>query len=280
MKSDQGFSNEVTDDKPWALVTGASSGLGEAFARELAARHINLVLTARREQPMQQMAERLKTQYGIKVVIEPADLSRPGSAAALKSKIDAQGIEPAILINNAAFGISGFFGDQPLERLDSMLHLNIVSLTELTHIFGKDMRARGRGQILLVASVAAQGPTPLLSAYGASKAYVLSLGEALHVEFGAKVGVTVLSPGLMDTEFNAVSGYEAPDSMLIRKSKLAPTKVAQIGLEAMFARKPHVIAGGVNRFIAFVAHFVSRHTLARTVFDMAHKPDSRGEHSC
>jgi uncharacterized protein len=264
-------SARIAGDGEWALVTGASSGLGMEFARELAARRINLVLTARREQPMQQLAEQLKRQHGIRVVIESADLAESGNAAALKAKLDAQEIAPSILINNAAFGISGYFADQSPDRMKAMLHLNIVSLTELTHLFGKAMLARGHGHILLVASMAALGPTPLLSAYGASKAYVLSLGEALHVEFGAKVGVTVLSPGLMDTEFNAVSGYEAPDSALIRKTKLTPAKVAQIGLKAMFARKPHVIAGNLNRFIAFVAHFVSRHTLARTSFDMAKK---------
>lgn len=271
MKKDVPKSGGITDVGQWALVTGASSGLGAAFAKELAARRINLVLTARREQPMQQLAEQLKRQHGIKVMIELADLSATGSAAALKAKLDAQDIAPSILINNAAFGISGFFADQASDRIEAMLRLNIVSLTELTHLFGRAMLARGHGHMLLVASMAALGPTPLLSAYGASKAYVLSLGEALHVEFGDKVGVTVLSPGLMDTEFNDVSGYVAPDSALIRKTKLPAATVAQIGLAAMFAGKPHVIAGGLNRVIAFVCHFISRHKLAQTGFDMAHK---------
>ena len=262
--------NNIRDgENQWALVTGASSGLGIELAKVLAARRINLVLTARREQRMQQLAEQLGQQHNVKIIVAPANLSEPGSAAALKEKIDAHGIEPTILVNNAGFGISGFFIDQSPEHLQAMLYLNIVSLTELTHIFGKSMAARGHGHILLVASMAAEGPTPLLAAYGASKAYVLSLGEALHMEFSPQVGVTVLSPGLMDTGFNEAAGYEAPDSAIIRKTKLAPATVAQIGLDAMFARKSHVIAGRLNKIMAVSGRFMSRHRMAKLCFDMA-----------
>jgi uncharacterized protein len=263
--------NSKAANNQWALVTGASSGLGIELAKELAVRRINLVLTARREHPMQQLAGQLTRLHDIKVIIEPVDLAESGSASALKAKLDAQEIEPSILVNNAGFGISGFFADQSLERLQSMLHLNIVSLTELTYLFGKAMLARGRGHILLVASMAAENPTPLLSAYGASKAYVLSLGEALNVEFYPKVGVTVLSPGLMDTGFNDASGYVAPDSKLIRKTKLAPAQVAQIGIDALFAGKSHVIAGRLNRVAATFVRLKSRHASAQMVFDMARK---------
>jgi len=248
-----------------ALVTGASSGLGMELARELAARKINLILTARREAPMQQLAEQLKQQHSIEIIVEPIDLAEPGSAATLQNKLDQCGIEPTILINNAGFGISSAFIDQAPDRLRSMLQLNIVSLTELTHVFGKRMADQGGGHILLVASTAAYQPTPMLAAYGATKAFVLSLGEALNVEFGPKIGVTVLSPGLMDTGFNDASGYKAPDSALIRKTKLPSVQVARIGIDAMFAGKPSVIAGRLNKIMSFSSRLTSRHFQAKTL---------------
>lgn len=245
----------------WALVTGASSGLGIALARSLAARHVNLVLTARREAPMQELAAELTQRHGIEVAVEAADLGRPGSAADLQRRLDERGVAPDILINNAGFGLSGPFLEHDPERLRAMLQLDIVSLTELTQLFGTRMAARGSGHILLVASLASYQPSPLLASYAAAKAYVLSLGEALNVELAPKVGVTVLSPGLMDTGFNDVSGFRTPDS--VKSTMLAPSKVAEIGLDAMFAGRPSVIAGGLNKVIAFSNRFTSRHLQAK-----------------
>ncbi len=148
-----------------------------------------------------------------------------------------------------------------------MLQLNIVSLTELSHVFGRRMAARDGGHILLVASLAAYQPDPLLAAYGASKAYVLSLGEALNVELAPKVGVTVLSPGLMDTGFNAVSGFQTPSSL--KRTQLLPATVARIGLEAMFAGRSSVVAGRLNKVMAFSSRMLSRHFAAQTSYNMA-----------
>ena len=148
-----------------------------------------------------------------------------------------------------------------------MLQLDIVALTELTHVFGRRMADRGRGRILLVASLAAYQPAPLLAAYGAAKAYVLSLGEALHVELAPRVGVTVLSPGLMDTEFNDVSGYTMKPSM--RRTLLPTGRVAEIGLDALFRGRSSVIAGRLNRAMAFSTRFLSRRFQARTVYRLS-----------
>ena len=147
----------------WALVTGASSGLGREFASALARRRCNVILAARREEPMQMLASELQKEHGIEVVVEPINLSVEGSAAELQKRLEARGIEADILINNAAFGLSGEFISQDLERLREMLHLDILSLTELTHLFGKRMADRGAGHILLVASLAAYQPDPLLA---------------------------------------------------------------------------------------------------------------------
>lgn len=252
----------------WALVTGASSGLGVAFARSLAARQINLVLTARRAEPMERLATELAQRHGVEVIVETADLGAPGSAAKLQHLMDERGIAPDVLINNAGFGLNGPFLEHDPERLRMMLQLDILSLTELTQLFGQRMAARGHGHILLVASLASYQPSPLFASYAAAKAYVLSLGEALNVELKSrKVGVTVLSPGLMDTGFNDVSGFKTPDS--IKSTILTPDAVAEIGLEAMFKGKPSVIAGRLNKVLAFSSRFTSRHLQARLTLRMS-----------
>ncbi len=251
----------------WAVVTGASSGLGIEFARNLAGRKHNVVLVARRAEPMETLATELRQQHGVQVVVESIDLSAPSSPVDLQKRLDERGIDPGILINNAGFGLSGEFITQEPERLREMLHLDIVTLTELTHLFGKRMAERGRGNILLVASLAAYQPDPLLAAYGAAKHYVLAFGVALHVELGSKVNVTVVSPGLMDTGFNDVSGFKPKASL--KPSIVSPVKVAAVGLEAMFAGKSSVIVGKLNRFTAFSNRFTSRLLQARLTYRMS-----------
>lgn len=147
-----------------------------------------------------------------------------------------------------------------------MLQLDVVSFTELTLLIGREMAARGSGRILLVGSLGGYAPTPLMGAYAAAKAYVLSLGEALHVELAPKVGVTVLSPGMMDTGFSAVSGIGIPDGM--RRTVLPPGKVAQIGLDALFAGKSSVIAGRLNKASLVLGGVLSRHVRAKLSYRM------------
>ncbi len=251
----------------WALITGASSGLGREFARALARRKIHLILAARREQPMQELAEELRRRDGVEVVVEAIDLSRPSSATALQVRLEQRGLSPDILINNAAFGLSGEFLEQEPERLREMLQLDIVSMVELTHVFGRRMSKEKRGNILLVASLAAYQPDPLLAAYGAAKHFVLAFGVALHVELAGKVGVTVVSPGLMDTEFNQVSGFRPKASL--RPSIVSPARVAERGLRAMFAGRSSVIVGKLNWLTAFSNRFTSRHLQAKLTYRMS-----------
>ena len=254
-------------EKSWALITGASSGLGVELAKALAARRINLALTARSEAPMRRLADEIRKTHGVEVVVEPVDLSLPGSANTLQQRLNQRGIDPDILVNNAGFGLNSAFIDHDPERLRAMLQLNIVSLTELSHAFGRRMAARKGGHILLVASLAAYQPDPLLAAYGASKAYVLSFGEALHVELAPEVGVTVLSPGLMDTGFNEASGFQTPPAR--KRTELPPATVARIGLDAMFAGKPSVVAGRLNKVMAFSSRMLPRRFAAQTSYNMA-----------
>jgi short-subunit dehydrogenase len=254
----------MTSDVKWALVTGASSGLGVEFARLLAARGFNLVLVARREAPMARLAEELRQTAGVEIVVEPLDLRQADIAWTLQSLLEERGITPDVLINNAAFGITEAFLDNDPVRLNAMLQLDIVTMTELTHVFSNAMAERGRGHILLVASIAGFNPTPMMAAYGAAKAYVLSLGESLHVELAPKIGVTVLSPGLMDTGFLEAADF-VPTAMM-RRSMLPPARVAKIGLDALFAGKSGVVAGRLNRIMTFSTRFLSRHLQAKMGF--------------
>ena len=251
----------------WALVTGASSGLGIEFARQLAFQGVNLVLTARREAPMQELAAALRSRHGIEVVVEALDLGQASAAETLEGRLAERAITPDILVNNAGFGVSDGFLDQDPARLRAMLNLNVVSLTELTYRFGRAMAARGHGRILLVASMAAYMPTPRLAAYGASKAFILSLGEALNVELAGKVDVTVLSPGLMHTGFAEAAGYTAPEAAA--STALAPSEVARIGLKALIEGRPSVVAGRMNRTMALATRLMSRHQQAKMILSMA-----------
>ena len=257
----------VSSEPGWAVVTGASSGLGTALAAGLAQRRHNLVLVARREPPMRALASKLERDHDIKVVVQVLDLGDADSAVTLQQRLDADEIEVDILVNNAAFALSGTFIGQEPERLRAMLQLDIVALTELTHVFARRMAQRGRGHILLVGSVGAYQPSPLAAAYSAAKAYVLSLGVALNVELGPNVGVSVLSPGLMDTEFHDVAGYTMKPSM--RRTVLAADRVAAIGLDAMFAGRSSVVAGRLNRVMAFSTRLMSRSLQARMVHKMS-----------
>jgi short-subunit dehydrogenase len=249
--------------KETALVTGASSGLGAALAEELASRGYDLILTARSKVPMDELAARLRSRPGVNVTVVEADLSQHDGVTDLTDRLDAQGLKPTVVVNNAGFGLNERFVNHDGDRLAAMLRLNVLSLSELSRFYGQRMAAAGRGYILLVASVAAYQPDPLMAAYGASKAYVLSLGEALHVELSPRVGVTVLSPGFMETGFSAVSGFE-PTQMTVRTA-LSPAKVARIGLEAMFRGQPTVVAGGMNRAMVFITRLLPRMFVARQV---------------
>jgi len=246
-----------TNEKSWALITGASSGLGVDFAHELAAQGHDLVLVARREDLMRQLASELEMRFAIRTRVIAMDLSAPGAGTELKRQLDEDGIVVKMLINNAGFGIFGEFIEQTLEKTLNMLQLNVVSLTELTHLFAADMVQRGRGQIMLVASVVAYMSSPNYAAYGASKAYVLSLGEALHEELKSYgVTVTVLSPGATATEFFEVSGqkFTAMKQAFMMPSRL----VAKIGLAAMQRGRASIVSGWRNALMTWSLRLLPR----------------------
>ena len=233
-----------------ALITGASSGLGVEFAELLAAQKVNLVLAARRREPMEKLAAELRRKHGVDIVIEPIDLAAPGAAARLKSSLDERSIQIDILVNNAGYGLHGAFLETPIERTTDMIQLNITAVTELSFAFGSVIAARGSGQILLVASLLGLQPVPSFAAYAATKSYVLAFGEALHDELRPKgVVVTSLCPGHTETGFDTAAG--APVSLMLRLLTMKPRPVAESGLRALSRGKASVVAGLMNKVVAF-----------------------------
>ncbi|MEN7538202.1 SDR family NAD(P)-dependent oxidoreductase [Aurantiacibacter sp. DGU5] len=245
----------------WALVTGASGGMGVEFASLLAERGYNLVLTARSADRLEKVASNLRS-FGGQIHVERSDLSQEGAAAALVETIRKRGIVLDVLINNAGQGLHGDFVDQSAEDIEQMLRLNISSLTTLTHEIATGMAERRRGHILLVASLTAFMPCPTYAAYAASKAYVRNFGEALHAEMAPRdVTVTVLSPGLMDTGFLNAAGQEPSKSM--KRTMTSPRETAKAGIDALFAGRQTVVAGSMNRLVAAVSAFIPRGRLTR-----------------
>jgi uncharacterized protein len=233
-----------------ALITGASSGIGVEFADLLAAQKVNLVLVARRREPMEKLAADLRRKYGVDVLVEAIDLASPGAAVRLKSSLDQRSISIDILVNNAGYGLQGNFLDTPIDRTLDMIQLNITALTELSHIFGSDMAKRGAGHILLVASLLAFQPVPGYAAYAATKAYVLALGEALHDEVRSRgVVVTTLCPGHTETGFDSAAG--ASVSTMLRLLTMKPRPVAASGIRALAAGRASVVSGLANKMAAF-----------------------------
>ncbi|MBV8778308.1 MAG: SDR family oxidoreductase [Alphaproteobacteria bacterium] len=240
---------QSSSNRPLALVTGASSGIGAALARELARHGHDLVLSARRREPMETLAAELR-RFGAEVRIVPADLAAPGGAAALVAKLGETAVD--VLINNAGLGANGPFARIAAARHDEIMQVNIVALTELTQALLPGMLARRRGTIVLVSSTASFLPCPNMAVYAASKAYIRHLGEALAQELkGTGVAVNVLCPGATATEFFAIAG--GVPTGLQKNRMMSADKVARIGYAGLARGARVTVAGWINRILAFVA---------------------------
>ena len=238
-----------------ALVTGASSGLGVDFARQLAARGASLILVARREEQLKTVAAEIEKDFGVSVQTICMDLAVPGAPQALYDQLQQRAIHVNVLVNNAGFGIYGDFAETPWERQKAMLDIDIITLTHMTRLFVQDMLARKSGYILQVASTAAYQPTPTYACYSAAKAYVLLMGEALNSELrNSGVSVTVVSPGITATEFLKVSG-QTP-SLYQRLTMMDSPSVTRIGIEAMLKRRSSVIPGFLNSLVVFSTRLI------------------------
>jgi short-subunit dehydrogenase len=233
----------------WAVVTGASSGLGADFARELARRGCNTVLVARRKERLEALSDELEREHGVGTRVLATSLADRAAPQRLYDTVRDAGIEADVLVNNAGFGCYGPFLDIPWQREAEMLDVDVVALTHLTKLFAPDMVARGRGWILQMASIGAYQPSPTYATYSAAKAYVLSFGEALAYEL-RKTGVvvTVVSPGVTRTEFLEVSGQRP--TLYQRMMMMDSPAVARIGIRALLRGRPSVVPGLMNAAVA------------------------------
>ena len=236
----------MTNNHSTVLITGASSGFGEEFARQYAEHGHSLVLVARRLDRLQSLAESLRKQYGVQVVVEQVDLSDIAAIGQLQERLREQNIAIDILINNAGHGLQGPFTDAPLDSVLSMLQLDVASLTAVTHVFAQDMRKRRSGKILLVASMLAYQGVEKFAVYSAAKAYVLRLGEALHREFKRDgITVTTLCPGMSDTGFAKAAQQKITTTLKLLMMK--PEPVVRAGIRALQAGRISVVPGWSNK---------------------------------
>jgi short-subunit dehydrogenase len=241
----------------WALVTGASSGLGADFARELAGHGCNVVLVARREEPMKVLAAALASAHGVATRVIAMDLAQPEAPEALAARLRADGIAVEVLVNNAGFGVHGPFLEIPWERERQMLELDVVALAHLTKVFAREMAARGAGWILQVASIGAFQPTPTYATYSAAKSFVLSFGEAIAHELRPKgVRVCTVCPGVTATEFLAVAGQKP--TLYQRLVMMQSPAVVRSAIKALLRGKTSVTPGIGNAVSAFSMRFTPR----------------------
>ncbi len=244
----------------WALVTGASAGIGWALAEQLAAGGANLVLTARRVDRLEKLAAELTARHGIRTELVAADLTRPEAPAAIYAFTEGKGLEIELLINNAGFGAFGYTSEIDESRLLDMVQVNCAAVVRLTRIYLPRMVGRRSGDVLIVASTAAFQPVPFIAAYAATKAFDLIFAEGLAEEMrGFGVRVCALCPGSTNTEFQQVA--HQPD----RAFRYAETanKVARVGLEGLAQGKSSVISGSRNRWMVFGERFAPRSLVAR-----------------
>jgi short-subunit dehydrogenase len=255
-----------------ALITGSSGGLGLEFAKLAAADGYNLVLVARRQEVLEQLAAALRTDFGIQAFVLAIDLSQPGAAIQVCQFLASKQLQIDLLVNNAGFAIYGKLIETDLDQEQDLLRLNVMTLTELTKLLLPHMVQQKWGRILNVASVAAFLPGPLMATYYASKAYVLSFSQAINQEVqGTGVTVTTLCPGPIQTGF--ASRAQLRNSRAFYRQSMDVATVALSGYQAMQAGKSLAIPGWKNKMFTQITRIVPYAMLARLA-SVLNRPDA------
>ncbi|MBN1176012.1 SDR family oxidoreductase [Candidatus Woesearchaeota archaeon] len=256
--------------KPYALITGATSGIGLSLATIHASRKGNLIIIGQNSRKLSEVKKELETQFKIKVVAFSVDLTKPDSVKKIVTRVREQNLSVKYVINNAGFGLYGLFRDTDIERELKMIDLNVKVVTELSKAFLPDMIAEGRGHIMNVASVASFIPGPLMSVYYATKNYVLAFSEAINNELkGTGVSVTALCPGPTETNFTKTARGEK--AKMLSRNLMSAEEVAVIGYEGMLKKKAIVIPGFKNKLLAFLPRLLPRSNVVSIVRNVAEK---------
>lgn len=253
----------TANESGYALLTGASAGIGYELAKLFAQDGYNIIAVARTQEDLDRVAQEFTDQYGVKVEVIAKDLFEENSATELYEEVQRRNLVVDVLVNDAGQGVYGLFTETDIERQIKIIHLNIVSLTRLTYYFLKDMLARNSGKILQVASIASELPGPYQAVYHATKAYVLSFTEALINEVkDSAVTLTALQPGVTDTDF--FKKADMLESKAVQdKSKMAdPAKVAKDGYEALMAGDDKVVSGFKNKLQTTLGNVMPETALA------------------
>ena len=241
----------------FALITGASSGIGVDFARELAGRGYSLILSARRIERLAQVKIEIEKEHPVTVHCLPADLGSSAGVRGLYDEIERSGWDVSVLVNNAGLGHFGDFFDTDYEKVRETLEVNLRAPTEMAWLMGRKMRQARRGFILNVSSYSAFQPPTDLAVYAATKSYLYSLSQAINVGLRShNVSATALCPGFFQSEFFDKSGLQP--SRLTRAFMLSSRQVARAGIKGMFKRRPNVVPGLAYKFSLLMTRFLPR----------------------
>jgi short-subunit dehydrogenase len=254
----------------YALITGASKGIGRAVARELAARGYNILLVARSEDLLRQVAGEIASRYNVAADWLALDLSLPQSAQNVYDWCRAKDYDVSVLVNNAGYGLSGPFEKYSVAEHLNMMQLNMFTVVGLTRLFLPELRTRPRGYILNVASSAAYQAVPNLALYAATKTFVLAFSRGLHQElYKSPVSVTCVSPGATDTDFPNRAQLGEKGMKAAEKLNMTPEAVASLAVKAMVAGKAEIITGFVNKLGAAMAWLLPKTLVERTAMKIS-----------
>jgi short-subunit dehydrogenase len=249
----------------YALITGSSKGIGKAIATELASRGFNVLLVARSEELLQQVAAQIMSRYKVKADWLALDLAHPHAPQSVYDWCRAKEYKVQALVNNAGYGLSGPFEKYSLEQHWNMMQLNMQTLVGLVRLFLPDLRLLPRAYVLNIASSAAYQAVPKLSLYAATKAFVLAFSRGLHQELrGTPVSITCVSPGATDTDFPNRAQLGEKGMKAAEKFNMSPETVASLAVKAMLAGKSEVIVGFINKLGAAMAWLLPKSVVEKT----------------
>lgn len=236
----------------YAVITGASKGIGKAIAFELAKKHYNLVLVARSENLLKEVKKEIQSKNEVSIETLSLDLSTNEAASKLLAFCESNNLKVSVLVNNAGYGLSGKIDKHSIEDNSNMIQLNVLSLTQITQTFLPILERNAPAYILNVASTASYQAIPGLAIYSATKAFVLSFSRALYHELKSRnIYVTALSPGPTATEFSDRAQISEKGLKAAEKVNMSAEEVAKIGVDALFEKKPEVVTGILNKIGAF-----------------------------